>query len=73
MRCIICNNQQVANSSFCPQCKAMSDRVDYLLENCPDRLFNYIEAISLLTQARQELNAERSKDSKRCGTAKVSK
>jgi hypothetical protein len=73
MRCIICNSLQVAGSSYCPHCKAMSDRVDYLLENCPDRLFNYIEAIYLLTQAKLELNSERIKNRECQGTSKVSK
>jgi hypothetical protein len=73
MRCIICNNQQVANSSYCPHCKSMSERIDYLLDNCPDRLFPYIEAIYLITKAKLEVNDERVKNRECQGTSKVSK
>jgi hypothetical protein len=73
MSCLICNNLQIQGSSYCPQCKVMSDRIDYLLDNYPDQLLNYIEAIYLLTKAKQEINAERTENSKCCGTTKVPK
>jgi hypothetical protein len=51
----------------------MSERIDYLLDNCPDRLFPYIEAIYLITKAKLEVNDERVKNRECQGTSKVSK
>jgi hypothetical protein len=73
MRCAICSSLQIAGSSYCPHCKVMSDRIDYLLEHCPDRLFPYIEAIYLITKAKLEINDERVKNREGCRSSEVSK